>query len=429
MNLADFLWNLGQPFLEALLANHFLEWEKDYHAGKSIWQNVDMGNVTSSLSGTKFEKQEDGSVFVSGKNGKGSYIVRSSTGLTNITGVLLEAVPDKRLPKGGPGRASSGNFVLSELEVVAGPGPDLNKWENRKEWTFDELGEDKDWEGTNGAKVGFADGGLSITGAPVDGVLKIDQWYHAGPFAGVGFDQKAGPEGETTFDSNKEYKHADSSFYWSLKSQWKDGVLYGTVFNGDNAANYLYRTITSDIPRDLPISLGSDDGIKVYLNGKAIHANNIGRAAAPDQEKITLKLQKGDNHLLLKIHNQSGLSGFYFRADSKKKILPAIISKAEATKGSIAVEVVAKAKADRKASIFWKTKTANNYEAKRSTPDVVITKSDQWKTYRFDFTAMEDLTGLRFRPGGEMVVKSIKLYRNAAPVKLSFHKALASFRH
>ncbi|MBT5691645.1 MAG: DUF1549 domain-containing protein [Opitutae bacterium] len=403
------------------------EWEKEFHEGKSIWQNLDMGNVTSSLSGTKFEKQPDGSVFVSGKNGKGSYIVRTSTKLSNITGVRLEAIPDKRLPKGGPGRASDGNFVLSELEVTAGPNPDLTKWEKRKGWVFDELAEDKDWEGANGAKVAFADGGLSITGSPVDGVLKLDQWYHAGPFTNVSFDKKAGPEGEKTFDANKEYKNGDQPLYWSLKPKWKDGVVYGTVFSGDNAANYLYRTISSDIPRDLPVSLGSDDGIKVYLNGKAVHANNVGRGAEANQERVTLKLQKGDNHLLLKIHNQAGPSGFYFRADTKEKILPAIITKAEAAKGSIAVEVVAKAKADRKASVFWRTRKANNFEAKRSTPDVVIAKSDQWKTYRFDFTAMEDVTGLRFRPGGEMVVKSINFYRNDAPVKLAFHKALASF--
>ncbi|SVD18891.1 uncharacterized protein METZ01_LOCUS371745, partial [marine metagenome] len=175
------------------------------------------------------------------------------------------------------------------------------------------------------------------------------------------------------------------------------------------------------------LSLGSDDGIKVFLNGKQILAKNIGRGAAADQEKITLNLRKGDNFLLLKIHNQAGPSGFYFRADAKTKVLPAIIADAKVGKGAVAVEVVAKTQATCKSKVFWKTKSKNNFEAKRSSPEVVITKSAEWKTYRFDFVAAEDVTGLRFRPGGEMVVKSIKVHRNEAPVKLTLQKALATF--
>ena len=39
---------------------------------------------------------------------------------------------------------------------------------------------------------------------------------------------------------------------------------------------------------------------RFFLNGKQVHANNIGRGAAADQDKITVKLRKGANHLLLK---------------------------------------------------------------------------------------------------------------------------------
>ena len=185
--------------------------------------------------------------------------------------------------------------------------------------------------------------------------------------------------------------------------------------------------IKVDSPRDLPISLGSDDGIKVFLNGKQILANNIGRGAEPDQEKITLNLKKGENFLLLKIHNGSGPSGFYFKADAKSKLLPAIATELSASKGSFAVEFSAKAKENRKARVFWKDKKNNGFDSKRSSPEVMIEKSDGWKSYRFDFVSAEDLTGLRFQPGGEVFVKSIRVYRNEAPLKLSFENALATF--
>ena len=133
----------------------------------------------------------------------------------------------------------------------------------------------------------------------------------------LAFDQKAGPEGLPGFDAKQKFKHANKEISWTRKPEWKNGQLYGTVFSGDNTVNYLHKVITVDSPRDLPISLGSDDGIEVFLNGKQILANNVGRGAAPDQEKLTLNLKKGENFLLLKIQRgravgllfQGGFSG------------------------------------------------------------------------------------------------------------------------
>jgi WD40 repeat protein len=403
-------------------------WEQSHKTGKSSWKNLDMSNVTSRIPGIKFEKQADGSVFVGGKSGKGSYVVKAGTELSTLTGVRVEALADPKLPRKGPGRApNDGNFVLSELEVQASPVEDLKKWPKVNEWIFDELAESKDWKGTLGAKTAPGEGGLAITGSPVDGVLTIGEFYHAGPFVTLAFDQKAGPEGLPTFDAKQKFKHANKEISWTRKPEWKNGQLYATVFSAANSANYLHKVITVDSPRDLPISLGSDDGIKVFLNGKQILANNIGRGAEPDQEKITLNLKKGENFLLIKIHNGAGPSGFYFKADGKSKMLPAIATELSAPKGSFAVEFSAKAKENRKARVFWKDKKNNGFDSKRSSPEVVIEKSDEWKTYRFDFVSTEDLTGLRFQPGGEIFVKSIRVYRNEAPVKLSFENALATF--
>ena len=410
------------------LAAKIVAWEQSHKAGKSIWRNLDMGNVTSKIPGIKFEKQEDGSVFVGGRSAKGSYVVKAVTELSRITGVRVEALSDTRLPKKGPGRApNDGNFVLTELEVQARPVADLKKWTKVKEWFFDELAENKDWQGAYGAKMGPGAGGLAITGNPVEGVLSIGEFFHAGPFVNLAFDQKAGPEGLPGFDAKQKFKHANKEISWTRKPEWKNGQLYGTVFSGDNTVNYLHKVITVDSPRDLPISLGSDDGIKVFLNGKQILANNVGRGAAPDQEKLTLNLKKGENFLLLKIHNGAGPSGFYFKADSQAKPLPSIATELPLPKGSVSVEISVKAKEKRKARIFWKDKKANHFDAKRSSPEVMIDPSDDWKTYRFDFVSAEDLTGLRFQPGGEVFVKSIRVYRNEAPVKLSFENALATF--
>jgi hypothetical protein len=47
--------------------------------------------------------------------------------------------------------------------------------------------------------------------------------------------------------------------------------------------------------------MGSDDGIKAWLNGKLVHAKNSPRAAIPYTDKVRIKLKAGWNPLLLKI--------------------------------------------------------------------------------------------------------------------------------
>jgi hypothetical protein len=64
-------------------------------------------------------KGENGSIIVSGKNGKGEYELTATTDMVGITGVRLEALADERLPSKGPGRAPNGNFVLHELSIRA----------------------------------------------------------------------------------------------------------------------------------------------------------------------------------------------------------------------------------------------------------------------------------------------------------------------
>ena len=78
------------------------------------------------------------------------------------------------------------------------------------------------------------------------------------------------------------------------------------------------------------------------------------------------------NFLLLKIHNESGPSGFYFKADAKSKLIPAIATELSASKGSFAVEFSANAKENRKARVFWKDKKNNRFDSKRSSPEVMI---------------------------------------------------------
>jgi hypothetical protein len=52
--------------------------------------------------------------------------------------------------------------------------------------------------------------------------------------------------------------------------------------------------------------MGSDDGLKVWLNGRVVHANNAVRPCSPGQDKVKVKLKAGANDLLLKVTQGGG---------------------------------------------------------------------------------------------------------------------------
>jgi hypothetical protein len=83
------------------------------------------GVVATSTAGATLTLQPDGSVLASGmRPDKDTYTIVGFTKLPHVSAIRLEAIPDPSLPKGGPGRADSGNFVLAELKVTAVPARD-----------------------------------------------------------------------------------------------------------------------------------------------------------------------------------------------------------------------------------------------------------------------------------------------------------------
>jgi hypothetical protein len=72
----------------------------------------------TSEQGTEADRLEDGSFRVSGGNpDKDNYTLRFHTSQPRVTHLQIEAIPDDRFNKGGPGRSDTGNFVLNEIEL------------------------------------------------------------------------------------------------------------------------------------------------------------------------------------------------------------------------------------------------------------------------------------------------------------------------
>lgn len=113
-----------QPAFEQEL----LDWARRA-AAPVAWIPLSPDAVTSSVSNApSFTIQSDGAVLVSGgKPNRDSYLVRATANLPRLTAVQLEVLPDSSLPKGGPGRADNGSFVVNDLRLELLPSTEKTK--------------------------------------------------------------------------------------------------------------------------------------------------------------------------------------------------------------------------------------------------------------------------------------------------------------
>ncbi|UCG46245.1 MAG: HEAT repeat domain-containing protein [Phycisphaerales bacterium] len=126
-------------------------------------------------------------------------------------------------------------------------------------------------------------------------------WQVCGPFGGQAgdyqqlFDTAFGPE-----------KPGAGPLNWRLMPAGRDlarpWVLdVSSIFGGEQRVAYLRTWVNSETQQQVRLEIGSDDGVKVWLNGALVHANTVTRSFEPGSDRVDLSLQKGWNYLLVKL--------------------------------------------------------------------------------------------------------------------------------
>jgi tetratricopeptide (TPR) repeat protein len=149
------------------------------------------------------------------------------------------------------------------------------------------------------------------------GVVDSTAWMILGPFDhahGAAWDTPYLPDQEVDFA--KEYAGKTGTVKWFRYpgQQTRAFVDLASILKPNEwttayAATYVY----SPGARNVQLRVGSDDEVKVWLNGSLVLNSNIPRLAAVDQDIVPVRLQAGRNEVLVRTCNHESSWGFYLR--------------------------------------------------------------------------------------------------------------------
>lgn len=159
------------------------------------------------------------------------------------------------------------------------------------------------------------------------GVTLPEKWQVLGPFdahGGRGLDEAYPPE--VNFDLAATFTTAAGPKAWT-DAKLPDGKVHklNRQFDQrDDRLCFLYRRIEAAAAGPLRVSLGFDDGLAIYLNGRQVFVRKAADGASADQDFVTLPLRAGGNDLLLKLYNRDKDWAFYFQPTLSEAALAAL---------------------------------------------------------------------------------------------------------
>ena len=326
-----------------------------------------------SAEGAAFTLLPDGSALAGGENpDTDDHTLRLSTDGQDLRLIALEAIPDSSFPNGRVGRAYNGNAVLTgiEAQVASRRDPSLQRT-LKLAWAWaDHEQPNGDFRVVNAlddnAASGWAvqghereggrvavfladepfgyEGGTEVTlklgyrsmytqhvlgrvrprlGAL--GAAGLDllpaaagSWAVVGPFPSPraeSFAAEFGPEAAGALDFSRKF--GEQGLRWKTRFDYADGALYNDLPSGE-AVTYLGRRLFVPSKRKLAVSLGSDDGFRLFVDGVEVAKQQVDRGLTADADRAEFELGPGTHDVVLKVVNTGGIGGFQWRPSAER---------------------------------------------------------------------------------------------------------------
>jgi putative heme-binding domain-containing protein len=163
--------------------------------------------------------------------------------------------------------------------------------------------------------------------APLHAISKV--WL-VGPFPdGKGGLKTVHPPEQRAIDLAADYRVGKSKLVWKETAPQAHSLYNLTKMFGpsNNSSFYAYTRLESPARQRVLLLVGSDDGVKVWNNGREVWVNDLTRGVLPFEDVVVLDLQPGSNDLLVRVHNRAGDSGLYLHYRGLGQVVPRLPDK------------------------------------------------------------------------------------------------------
>lgn len=141
-------------------------------------------------------------------------------------------------------------------------------------------------------------------------------WHIIGPFDNTerkGLAAEYAPEKQ--FDPSQTYTGKNgAAVKWRAYDDKSGGYInFLKLFDEKkDVVSYAYRTMKLPEAKIVKFGIGSNDGVKVWVNGKLVLDRPVSRKAIPNDDQISVPMKKGENTILVKVDQLANKWGFYF---------------------------------------------------------------------------------------------------------------------
>jgi hypothetical protein len=144
-----------------------------------------------------------------------------------------------------------------------------------------------------------------------------DGWYVAGPFDNTGrrgVNTAFGPEVAWPIDLKSRYRVSDATLVgWLPFREFHVGAVQDLGDPDEPAPGCLYLLNITEAreAETVPLLLGANDTLTVWVNGEKVLARDEDRPCEPGRDRIVVRLRTGTNQILFKVCNTDGDWQFY----------------------------------------------------------------------------------------------------------------------
>jgi hypothetical protein len=171
----------------------------------------------------------------------------------------------------------------------------------------------------------FKDNLLALPALGRSGGGMICNWHIAGVFDNpedAGFFTKYSPEEEVSLHDSYNNSFGESISWEKVFLSEGEEMNFANLYDRNmEGVVYAYCEIQSEKKCKVPMLMGSDDGIVIWINGKEIYRHNEARACVRGEDIVTVNLKKGKNTLLVKVNQFGGGWGMFVDIIDKDHLL------------------------------------------------------------------------------------------------------------